>query len=162
MLSSNGRASKQWERNVVSTSKQNPAGILASSPVLRRCWSLLTANFPTNIVDFRGFDSSIILILRGGIPRPIVDFPESLSQAMLAGIMLVGGLGVCDELRADTTQWPETIWVMFGLCEKKTPPEMREHDNINKKTCSSGLLARSDSHGAQPGSWNVYLTTYNY
>ena len=29
-------------------------------------------NPPTNIVDFRGFDSSTILILRGGIPRPIV------------------------------------------------------------------------------------------
>ena len=25
----------------------------------------------------------------------IGDFPESLSQAMLVGIMLVGGLGVC-------------------------------------------------------------------
>ena len=30
-----------------------------------------TPNLPTNIVDFRGFDSSIISILRGGIPRPI-------------------------------------------------------------------------------------------
>ena len=28
---------------------------------------LSTANLPTNIVDFRGFDSSITLILRGGI-----------------------------------------------------------------------------------------------
>ena len=44
-----------------------------------------TPNLPTNIVDFGGFDSSIILILRGGIPRPIGDFPESLSQAMLVG-----------------------------------------------------------------------------
>ena len=42
-----------------------------------------------------GFDSSIILILRGGIPRPIGDFPESLSQAILVGIMLVGKSGVC-------------------------------------------------------------------
>ena len=30
----------------------------------------ITANL-TNIVDFRGFDSSTILISRGGIPRPI-------------------------------------------------------------------------------------------
>ena len=51
-------------------------------------------NLPTNIVDFRGFDSSTILIWRGGIPRPIGDFPESSSQAMLVGVMLVGGLGV--------------------------------------------------------------------
>ena len=44
-----------------------------------------TANLHANIMDFRGFDSSIILIVRGGIPRPIGDFTESLSQAMLAG-----------------------------------------------------------------------------
>ena len=53
-----------------------------------------TPNPPTNIVDFRGFDSSIILIIRGGIPRPLGDIPESLSQAMLVGNMLVGRLGV--------------------------------------------------------------------
>ena len=53
-----------------------------------------TANLRTNIVDFRGFDSSTIFIKRGGIPRPIGNFPESLSQAMLVGIMLVGRLGV--------------------------------------------------------------------
>ena len=44
-----------------------------------------TANLPTNIVDFRGFDSSMILILRGGILMSIGDFPESLSRAMLVG-----------------------------------------------------------------------------
>ena len=54
----------------------------------------VTPNLPTNIVDFRGFDSSTILIYRGGIPRPIGKFPESLTQAILVGTMLVGGLGV--------------------------------------------------------------------
>ena len=53
-----------------------------------------TPNLPTNIVEFGGFDSSIMLILRGGILTPIGDFPESLSQAMLVGTMLVGRLGV--------------------------------------------------------------------
>ena len=57
-----------------------------------------TPNLPTNIADFRGFDSSKISIYRGGIPRPMPrpmgDFPESLSRAMLVGTMLVGGLGV--------------------------------------------------------------------
>ena len=53
----------------------------------------------TNIVDFRGFDSSGILILRGGIvlstgSGSIGDFPESLSQQILVGIILVGRLGV--------------------------------------------------------------------
>ena len=53
-----------------------------------------TPDLPTNIAGFRGFDSSVILILRGGILRYIGDYPESLIQAMLVGIMLVGRLGV--------------------------------------------------------------------
>ena len=53
-----------------------------------------TANLRTNIMDFKGFDSSIILILWSGIPRPIGNFPESLSQAILVGVILVGRLGV--------------------------------------------------------------------
>ena len=44
--------------------------------------------------DFWGFDSSRILILRGWIPRPIGDVPESVSQRILIGIILVGRLGV--------------------------------------------------------------------
>ena len=35
-----------------------------------------TANLHTNMVDFGGLDSSVILILRGGIPRPMGNFPE--------------------------------------------------------------------------------------
>ena len=46
---------------------------------------MFTANLPTNIVDFKGFDSSIILISRGGILMSVGDFPESLSQAILVG-----------------------------------------------------------------------------
>ena len=53
--------------------------------------------FSTKILDFRGFDSSRILTLRGGILVSIGDVPESLSQAMLVGIMLVGRLGVLFE-----------------------------------------------------------------
>ena len=70
-------------------------------PVTRRPpsglnWRLAgTANLRTNIMDFRGFDSSILLILRGGIIlMSMGDFPESLSQAILVGIMLVGRVGV--------------------------------------------------------------------
>ena len=44
-----------------------------------------TANLPTNIVGFRGSDSSIVLIIRGEIPRSIGDSPESLRQAILVG-----------------------------------------------------------------------------
>ena len=52
-----------------------------------------TAHLPTNIVDLRGFDSSIMLFLRGGILMSIRNFPDNLSQAFLVGIMLVGRLG---------------------------------------------------------------------
>ena len=38
-----------------------------------------TANLRTKILDFRGFDSSRMLTLRGGILRPTGDFPESWS-----------------------------------------------------------------------------------
>ena len=69
-----------------------------------------TANPPTNIADYRGFDSSVILILRGGIPRPIGDFPESLSQAMLVGIMLVGRLGVSKPEKGRSGSPSATAW----------------------------------------------------
>ena len=67
-----------------------------------------TANPRTNIMDFRWFDSSIILILRGGIRRPIGNFLESLSQAMLVGVMLVGRLGACFIL-VETCFWPTLV-----------------------------------------------------
>ena len=36
----------------------------------------ITANLPTNIMDFGGYDSSIILIARGGTPRSTGGVPE--------------------------------------------------------------------------------------
>ena len=53
-----------------------------------------TANLRTKILDIRGFDSSIIFILRAGILMSIGNFPEVLSQRILVGIILVGRLGV--------------------------------------------------------------------
>ena len=52
-----------------------------------------TANLCTKILDFRGFDSSRILIVRVGILMPIGRLPESLSQGILVWIILVGRLG---------------------------------------------------------------------
>ena len=52
------------------------------------------ANLRTKILDFRGFDSSRILIPRGGILTSIGNFPEILNQAILVGIILAGRLGV--------------------------------------------------------------------
>ena len=73
-----------------------------------------TPNLPTNIVDFGGFDSSIILILRGGILRPIRDVPESLTQAIIVGMMSVGGLGVLQPL-PDAT-WRDTMHYTTRQC----------------------------------------------
>ena len=53
-----------------------------------------TANLRPKILDFKGFDSSIILILRGGLFVSVGNFPEIRSQTILAGIILVGRLGV--------------------------------------------------------------------
>ena len=53
-----------------------------------------TANLRTTILDFRRFDSSSIVSSRGDIFMSIGNFPESLSQAILVGIILVGRLGV--------------------------------------------------------------------
>ena len=61
---------------------------------------LTTANLRTKILDFRGFDSSKILRLSGGIPRPLGSFLEIMSQTNLSrdslsreiGRMMVGAL----------------------------------------------------------------------
>ena len=55
---------------------------------------LRTANLRTKILDFRGFDSSRIFILRGGILRPIGSSPKMMSQRISVGIIFVGRLGV--------------------------------------------------------------------
>ena len=68
---------------------------LCTSDAWARCPPFTScADLPTNILDVRGFGSGIILILRGGLPTSIGDLPESLSRAILAGIILVGKLGV--------------------------------------------------------------------
>ena len=74
-------------------------------------FSKTTPNLPTNIVDFRGFDSSIIFILRGGTLMSIGNFPESLSRAMLVGTMLIGRLAVpqgCNTMAHATQVTPPT------------------------------------------------------
>ena len=55
---------------------------------------LLTPNLHTKLLDFRGCDSSKIFNLRGEILMSTGNNPESLSQRILVGIILVGRLGV--------------------------------------------------------------------
>ena len=59
------------------------------------CQSRATDNLRTKIMMSRGFDSSRIVSLRGGILMSTGNFLEMLSQLSLVGIILVGRLGVC-------------------------------------------------------------------
>ena len=58
----------------------------------------ITPSPPTKSLDFRGFDSSRLLILTGGNyhnkSNLIGSLPESLTQGLLVGKLLIGGLGV--------------------------------------------------------------------
>ena len=92
----------------ISRRRSPPAGnirwgrVSGESPRLRPIF----VRTSTKILDFRGFDSSRILILRDEIPRSIGDFPECLSQGILAGIILAERLGVGDLRLAVTRGWP--------------------------------------------------------
>ena len=73
-----------------------PGGIFVSQTPGEAPWHSLTADTPdvtanlrSKILDVRGFDSSIILSLRGGTLMFTGNFPEGSSQAILAGIILV-------------------------------------------------------------------------
>ena len=71
-----------------------------------------TPSLPTNMMDFRGLDSSIILNLMGGIIMSIGNLSESLSQAMFVGIILVGRLGVVHGGSSDFFHSPQaSTWI---------------------------------------------------
>ena len=76
------------------TNNQPRGGVRPSSSWTRRRSSAArngaaTANLHTKILDFRGYDSSRILLQRGGILMSIGNFLESLSPRILVGIILV-------------------------------------------------------------------------
>ena len=96
----------------------------------------LTANIRTNIMDFRGFDSSRILKLRGGIPRAIGDFPESLSQAILVGIMLVGRFSVVRDIAAR----PESVPGAGARKQKQT--KTRNKNLVSSKQLKNNIKKR--------------------
>ena len=78
----------------------------------RRRSCTFTANLHTKILDFGGLDSSRILNSRGGILVSIGNFPESLSQAVLVRIILVGRLGV--------RKWHVWCRLKLGIRSKRT------------------------------------------
>ena len=110
---------------------------------------VLTANLRTKILDFRGFHSSRILILRGGIPRPIRDSPESLSQAILAWMMLVGIPRPVGDFPEDLSQTILVGMILVGrlgvrfvyismcvcMCIYNDNDNHHHHHNNNKYIC---------------------------
>ena len=92
--------------------------------------AISTANLRTStkILDFGGFDSGRILIIRGGIPRPIGNLQESLSQAILEGIISVGRLGVFGDS-------PPRLPTLHLYRELRGPQEgglsISEHEGLN-------------------------------
>ena len=83
-----------------------PNRLLQSKGLPRSAKHKHTPSPPTKSLGFEGFDSSRILILRGEILMSIENSPESLSQAILVGIILVGRLGVVLVIRAGLPREP--------------------------------------------------------
>ena len=79
--------SQNWPRN---SGERLPRLVSATS---------CTTNLRTRILDFRGFDSSRILMLRGGILMSRGNFPEILSPQILVRIISAGRLGVPHPMR---------------------------------------------------------------
>ena len=100
-----------------------------SRVLLHHSWS--TANLRTKIPDFRGFDSSRLLILRLGILMSIGNYPEIQSQRILVARILVGRLGVSTKSRARSSSCESNLGVPACLvdetrCRQKRPlPERR-------------------------------------
>ena len=96
----------------------------------RPFWS--TANLRTKILDLRGFDSSVILTLRGGILRPTGQFLDNLSQHVLVEIILVGRLGV----QSVTGTWHKTWLTVLSIQSNR-----RSSTNQRMHFCESRHLA---------------------
>ena len=88
---------------------------------LRLIHNACTPNLPTNIMDFRGFDRNIILILGGGIIMPTENCLESCCQTILVGIMLAGRLGVNDKRACKAmAEWYFSVWHTQPMTDKRT------------------------------------------
>ena len=81
-----------------------------------------TANLGTKILDFRVFDSSIILVLMAGILIPIGNLPESFRQAVLVWMILVGRLGARSSPVLFETTFRADRRRGDGLCEPELLP----------------------------------------
>ena len=115
-----------------------------------------TANLRTKNLDFRGFDSSIILILRGGILRSVRIFLESLSQQILAGIISAGRSGVAPPVAqragpsAEAPPWPPCPRPRSDRGREAAEPfrEWRAGSSACPKVVASGKPVHPSASGA--------------
>ena len=99
------------------------------------------ADLRAKILAFGGFDSSIILISRGGIPRAIGNFPEIMSQRIFVWIILVGRLGAGGRLGLHPgLHLPEPFWVerrnagpACGWTSKPHPPRRAQRLGLHRR-----------------------------
>ena len=98
----NSSSSSSSSHNINNNNNDNggagPGGEALVAPGLGGT-KMCTANLRTKILDFEGFYSSTILMLRGGILMSIVSFLERLNQQILIGIILVGRGTYCTRPR---------------------------------------------------------------
>ena len=105
------------------------------------------------ILDCRGFDSSIILIIRGGILMSIGNFPEIQSQRILRGTILVGRLG--GAWKTGVRCLPRGLFHARGMLPFQQPT-FQPFTNI--QWLSPSLFNRSSSF--QVNLWNVTLFNF--
>ena len=70
------------------------------------CLFVCVACIHTKILDFRGFDSSRILILRGGILKSIGNFPDVSSQQNLSREILSREIGCTSTSQSSRSDVP--------------------------------------------------------
>ena len=112
-------------------------------------------------MDFRGLDSSVILILRAGIPRPIGDFPEILSQAMLVGMMSVGRSGGLQKAhRIENACW--RLWNLEQMASKSPKCEQPGIRTDAATTTTSTIIIINYYYYYYNYNYNYYNYNYNY
>ena len=117
-------------------------------------YCIYTANLRTKILDLRGFDLSIISILRGGILMSIRNFPESLGRGITVGISLVGRL--CVVIPTDFDGPKVRHQVALALCAAGAPPGER-----SAAASAAGLCSFGGDHAApHPPPHKKYVQVY--
>ena len=121
-----------------------------------------TATHRTKILDFRGFDPSIILSLRGGISRPVGNLPESLRQRILVWRFLVERLAVGYSDPRSAAE-PGAKAVATSLVLKLPCLELAGVSEADADFFARSLLElclRSDGSGARSVSFHCTLWKY--